>query len=156
MTRRDTGNYRRNDNNYSDFPRLTDYIDFGFGERTTAKKSSKRNTGNYRRSDNYFPDIPGFTNDSCFEFGEKKTPARKYPKRDTCNYKLKDKNKIVYHGITNDLDRRLEEHIRSGKEFTSCEYSVKRSRASALRHEREDITRYSSRKGEYPKYNKIK
>ena len=138
------------------FPGFRNDFGFGFEEKTSTKKSQIRDPSNYRRNDNNCPECPRFTNDFDFGFGEKKTPAKKYPKRDTCNYTLKDKNTIVYHGITNNLERRLGEHIRSGKEFTSCEYSVKRSRESALRHEREDITRYSSKKGRYPKYNKIK
>lgn len=75
-------------------------------------------------------------------------------KRTTCNYKLKDKNKIVYQGVTNDIDRRLKEHARSGKKFTSCEYSAKRTRNSALQHEAEDLKRYRSNQGRLPKYNK--
>ncbi len=76
-------------------------------------------------------------------------------KRTTCNYKLKDKNKIVYEGITNNISRRIKEHIRSGKKFTSCVYSAKRTRKSALLQEAKALKRYRSNQGRLPKYNKM-
>ena len=74
--------------------------------------------------------------------------------RDTVNYTLYDGNRIVYHGITNDLDRRIEEHAASGKKFTRYDCSVKRTHESALKHESEDIERYKRTHGRYPNYNK--
>ena len=75
-------------------------------------------------------------------------------KRTTCNYKLKDKNKIVYEGVTNNISRRVKEHARSGKKFTSCVYSAKRTRKSALLQEAKALKRYRSNHGRLPKYNK--
>lgn len=77
-------------------------------------------------------------------------------KRDTVNYTLYQGNKIVYHGITNDLDRRVAEHKDSGKDFSRCDCSVKRTRESALQHETEDLERYQrNHDGKLPKYNRI-
>jgi len=44
--------------------------------------------------------------------------ARRRAKRDTYNYVLKRRRRIVYRGITNDPERRLNEHRKSGKRFT--------------------------------------
>ena len=44
--------------------------------------------------------------------------ARRRAKRDTYNYVLKRGRKIVYRGISNDPERRLNEHKQSGKRFT--------------------------------------
>ncbi len=73
--------------------------------------------------------------------------------RDTVNYVLRDGNKIVYQGITNDYDRRIAEHKKDGKEFTSTSCSVKRTRNSALQHEANDLERYQRNQGKLPKYN---
>ena len=40
-------------------------------------------------------------------------------KRDTFKYRVKDGNEIVYYGITNDLERREQEHRNEGMNFTS-------------------------------------
>ncbi|MBT8507038.1 hypothetical protein AZH53_01165 [Methanomicrobiaceae archaeon CYW5] len=74
-------------------------------------------------------------------------------KRDTVNYTLRDRNKIVYMGITNDLDRRIAEHERDGKRFTNYSSSTKRTQDSALKHETEDLARYKRNQGRFPKYN---
>lgn len=138
------------------FPGFRNDFGFGFGEKTSTKKSQIRDPSNYRRNDNYCPEFPRFSNDFDFGFGEKKTTAKKYPIRDTCNYTLKDKNdEPVYYGITNDPKRRIEEHKRSGKKFANWEHSAKRSRESALKHEKEELMKYRSEKGKLPKYNKI-
>ena len=42
-------------------------------------------------------------------------------KRDTFKYRVKDGNEIVYYGITNDLERREQEHRNEGMNFTSME-----------------------------------
>ena len=39
--------------------------------------------------------------------------------RDTIKYQIKDGNEIVYYGITNDLERREQEHRSEGMDFTS-------------------------------------
>jgi predicted GIY-YIG superfamily endonuclease len=44
--------------------------------------------------------------------------ARRRAKRDTYNYVLKRGRRIVYRGITNDPERRLNEHRKSSKRFT--------------------------------------
>ena len=41
--------------------------------------------------------------------------------RNTYKYRLKDGNEIVYYGITNDLERREQEHRSEGMNFTSME-----------------------------------
>ena len=74
-------------------------------------------------------------------------------KRDTVNYTLRDGRKIVYIGTTNDLDRRIDEHERDGKKFTTFSSSVKRTQDSALKHETEDLERYLRNQGRLPKYN---
>ena len=74
--------------------------------------------------------------------------------RNTRNYVLRDGHEIVYHGITEDIERRVPEHVRSGKEFTSCTFSRPRTRESARRHEAEAIARYERNQGRKPRYNK--
>ena len=77
-------------------------------------------------------------------------------KRDTVNYTLYQGRRIVYHGITSDIDRRLAEHEADGKYFDGVSYSVKRTRRSARQHEREDLERYCrNHGGDLPKYNYI-
>ena len=44
--------------------------------------------------------------------------VRRRAKRDTYNYVLKRRRKIVYRGISNDPERRFKEHRKSGKRFT--------------------------------------
>lgn len=39
--------------------------------------------------------------------------------RDTYKYELRNGNRVVYVGITNDLDRREAEHRNEGMQFTS-------------------------------------
>lgn len=73
--------------------------------------------------------------------------------RDTVNYVLRDGKKIVYQGITKDYNRRIAEHKRDGKKFTSSSSSVKRTRNSALQHEANDLERYRRNQGKLPKYN---
>ena len=41
--------------------------------------------------------------------------------RDIIKYQIKDGNEIVYYGITNDLERREQEHRSEGMDFTSIE-----------------------------------
>lgn len=76
--------------------------------------------------------------------------------RDTLKYILKDGNKIVYVGITNDLDRRTEEHTVDGMQFTSVEkVGNKTTRDAAGNWETERIQTYmKGHNGQTPKYNK--
>lgn len=76
-------------------------------------------------------------------------------KRDTVNYTLRDGKKTVYMGITNDHKRRITEHKKEGKKFTSSSCSVKRTRTSALKHEAQGLARYKRNQGGFPKYNDI-
>jgi len=44
--------------------------------------------------------------------------------RDTVNYVLRDRRKIVYARITVNPDRRYKEHKRAGKKFTSMKTGI--------------------------------
>ncbi len=76
-------------------------------------------------------------------------------KRDTTRYELYDKRKKVYVGITDDPERRKQEHTDEGKRFKSMKIvGPKVSRKSALDWERETIEKYKRRHGSKPpKYN---
>lgn len=75
--------------------------------------------------------------------------------RDTVNYVLFDGRKVVYHGITNNLKRRIAEHKGDGKKFTRFSFSAKKTRKSALKHEAEVLKRYRRNQGKFPKYNDV-
>ncbi len=77
-------------------------------------------------------------------------------KRDTTRYELRDKGKKVYVGITDDLDRRVEEHKNEGKRFTSArKVGAKVSRETAEDWEQKSIEAYKSgHRGRGPRYNK--
>lgn len=76
-------------------------------------------------------------------------------KKEYTVYKLKNEDDIVYIGITNDFLRRINEHVDSGKEFTSFDffrelYTLK----DAEDKESLEITCYqNTHRGEAPKYN---
>ena len=74
--------------------------------------------------------------------------------RDTYLYELKDGNRIVYYGISNDPDLREVTHRRF-KDFTHKRViSVALTRASAEAREWEEIKRYQDQhRGVPPKYN---
>jgi hypothetical protein len=79
--------------------------------------------------------------------------------RDTTCYTLYDfLGNPVYHGITNNLDRRLSEHSRSGKCFSHVTSSVKRTRPRAEKDETRKIHEYQDKNlfGNPPRYNKAK
>jgi len=79
--------------------------------------------------------------------------------QDTYNYKLKGVfRETVYHGITNDPDRRFKEHERDGKIFYDTEVSRARSRGRAENDETEAIHRHQDNDvlGSPPQYNKAK
>lgn len=76
-------------------------------------------------------------------------------KRDTVTYELKDGNKIVYIGTTNNPERRLKEHEREGKDFSKMIItSVKMTKEGAKRKEGEQLETYRKNQGRNPKYNK--
>lgn len=83
---------------------------------------------------------------------------RKFSKRDTYLYQLKDGNEIVYYGITNNPDRREIEQENSDKKFTRMRiWRYPMSRESAEKRETEEIQRYQRQHGgRPPKYNKQK
>jgi len=70
-------------------------------------------------------------------------------KNDTVNYKLKNKGRLVYHGICYEdrLDSRMNEHECSGKKFDEIIYDNPKPREHASRLERKRIRR------DMPKYN---
>lgn len=74
--------------------------------------------------------------------------------RDTFKYVLKNYGEVVYVGITNDPDRRLEEH-RSNKLFTSMVLVGNRTTlAAAKKWELERLATYRrNHGGRNPKYN---
>lgn len=79
-------------------------------------------------------------------------------KRDTYLYELKDGNTIVYYGVSNGPDDRIEEHERSSKKFTHMRIiRGPMYRENAEKLETENIQRYQRQHGgKPPKYNKSK
>ena len=77
-------------------------------------------------------------------------------KQDTQTYKLKDGNKTVYVGTTNDMERREQEHKDQGKKFTKIEpTSRKMTEDGATKKETEQLKTFrDGHKGKNPKYNK--
>lgn len=76
--------------------------------------------------------------------------------RDTSKYVLRQGNKIVYVGITNDLDRRTTEHENEGMIFTAVDKVGRQTtREAAEKWESDRIHQYQeNHHGETPKYNK--
>jgi len=77
-------------------------------------------------------------------------------KRNTYRYRLKDGNKIVYIGTTNDPERRAREHLQDRHKFKTFEVvgsKVKEDTAKKWEDEQLKIYRLSHR-GKNPKYNK--
>lgn len=76
-------------------------------------------------------------------------------KRDTVIYTLRRGHKVVYKGITNNPERRASEHRRTGKKFTSMTTSVRVSRKTASKREKDSVKSYKkSHSGKRPRYNK--
>jgi len=77
-------------------------------------------------------------------------------KRDTVTYNLFDKGKVVYKGITNDVEEREQQHKNEGKRFTSIKpTSVKMTEEGAKEKEATQLETYrKSHDGKNPKYNK--
>jgi predicted GIY-YIG superfamily endonuclease len=82
-------------------------------------------------------------------------PRRCRCKRDTYLYELRDKGKVVYRGITTDVERRVKEHARDGKRFTTYWYSTPSCRENAYKYEKEGIQIYKRDHGRRPRYNKV-
>jgi len=82
---------------------------------------------------------------------------RRRTKRDTYLYELKDRGKVVYRGITNDIERRISEHERARKRFTTyCYEAVPLSRKSARKREKKLVETYKKgHLGRKPRYNKV-
>lgn len=77
--------------------------------------------------------------------------------RDCKKYELRDGNKVVYRGITNDFDRRKSEHFQD-KKFTSMKQVGRAcSEQSARNWEQKSLETYrKNHGGNNPKYNKKK
>jgi len=77
--------------------------------------------------------------------------------RSHSRYKLKDRKKTCYHGITNNLKRRIAEHKKT-KKFTSVEKVGKKcTKKSAKKWESQSLKSYrKNHGGKNPKYNKTK
>jgi predicted GIY-YIG superfamily endonuclease len=76
--------------------------------------------------------------------------------RDTRKYVLRDSSgKDLYYGITNDLDRRKEEHLGSGKKFAEMvQIGRATTRDAASEWEKVAIQDYKdSHRGRRPRYN---
>ncbi len=76
--------------------------------------------------------------------------------RTTQRYELRDNRKLVYVGITDDLDRRVEEHTAGGKRFTSVNLvGPKVTEESAKAWEQKRIDTYRENHGNRnPRHNK--
>ena len=75
--------------------------------------------------------------------------------RDTYKYILKDGNEIVDYGITNDLERREQEHRSEGLKFTKMEkVGIATTREAAGAWEEASILHYKdTHGGRRPRYN---
>jgi predicted GIY-YIG superfamily endonuclease len=84
--------------------------------------------------------------------------AKRRVQRDTYNYTLYGGlGQPVYHGITNNPKRRIQQHRDDGKFFTDYEVSPARSRSRADRDETRAIHRTQDENiGLAPQYNKAK
>jgi hypothetical protein len=63
---------------------------------------------------------------------------------DTVNYTHYHKGKVVYHGVTYEdrLDKRTDEHRKSGKKFDKVVFSEPKPRSEAFAHERKMINKH--------------
>lgn len=76
-------------------------------------------------------------------------------KQDTVIYELKQGNKVVYVGTTNDPERREQEHKEDGKKFSHMNVTSRRmTEEGAKKKETERIETYRKNQGKNPKYNK--
>lgn len=77
-------------------------------------------------------------------------------KRETYNYNLKVGKKVVYKGITTDLEKRAKEHDADGKKFTHIQQVGRvKTESGASKTEAEQLATYrKNNNGNNPKYNK--
>ncbi len=76
-------------------------------------------------------------------------------KRDTVTYELKQGNKILYIGITNDPDRREQEHKDEGKQFSHLNVTSNRMTVEGAKQKESDrLETYRRNQGRKPRYNK--
>lgn len=76
-------------------------------------------------------------------------------KQDTVTYELKQGNKVVYVGTTNDPEQREQEHREAGKQFGHMNITSRRmTEDGAKKKEKERIETYRKNQGKNPKYNK--
>lgn len=76
-------------------------------------------------------------------------------KQDTVTYELKEGNKVVYVGTTNDPVRREQEHKADGKKFGHMNVTSRRmSESGAMKKESDRLATYRKNQGKNPKYNK--
>ncbi|MCX6699405.1 MAG: hypothetical protein NTV68_05690 [Methanomicrobiales archaeon] len=80
------------------------------------------------------------------------------PRNTVCYTLIGDFGNPVYHGITSDINRRLREHTRDGKNFSRVTVSPKRTRARAEQDETSAIHSHqdSNLFGNPPYYNVAK
>lgn len=76
--------------------------------------------------------------------------------RDTVTYELKQGNKVVYVGTTDNPERRQQEHENSGKQFTNLKVtSIKMTEDGAKKKEADRLAIYQKNHGGHgPMYNK--
>lgn len=75
-------------------------------------------------------------------------------KRDTVTYELREGNKIVYFGTSDDPERREQEHREAGKNFSKLKVtSRKMTEDSAKKKEAARLAIYRKNQGKNPKYN---
>ena len=81
--------------------------------------------------------------------------AKKRDTQTTQTYDLKQSNKVVYRGTTNDPERREQEHRDEGKRFDTLQTtSRKLTPASAKQREADQLETYRrGHKGKNPVYN---
>lgn len=77
-------------------------------------------------------------------------------KRNTSTYDLKQGNKVVYRGTTNDPEGRAQQHLNEGKVFDKLVVtSPKMTPEGAKKREAESLEKYRrGHGGKNPKYNK--
>ncbi|WP_419592785.1 GIY-YIG nuclease family protein, partial [Thiolapillus sp.] len=74
---------------------------------------------------------------------------------DTVTYELKQGNKVVYVGTTNDPERREQQHREDGKKFGHMNVTSRRmTEDGAKKKETDRLATYRKNQGRNPKYNK--
>ena len=74
---------------------------------------------------------------------------------DTYVYELKQGNKVVYIGTTNDPKQREQQHRKDGKEFDKLvPISRRMTKEGAKNKEAERLDTYRENQGKNPRYNK--